>query len=301
MTGRQGRSSSPALRRLITMLAILDDAGDGGIPATDFADRVGYEGEPHSQREMLKRDINALVGQGWQIENTAPRGMPAVYRLRRGDPRVRLAFDAAERREFDRAAILAGVDTARASASVADAELQIAIRRAPAFTLERVLHAHEHRCLLRFPYKDKDRAVASDAVRIEGGQWYLLGRELDVDTPKLFRLDRMGEVSLDSPGTAGAARDWPGLTADPLSFRDGPELLAVVAVHPDYRGITERALGRATSVHRADGELVLDIPVVSHTTFLRRLLELDTRVYLRGPDSLRAELRAALLPFVGQS
>ena len=283
------------------MLAILDDAGDDGIPAADLATRVGFIGEPDSQREMLKRDINALVGQGWQIENSADRGMPAVYRLRRGDPRVRLAFTSQERREFDRAARLAGVDTARVSESVAEVPLHVAIRRAPAFTLERLLHAHEYRCLIRFGYRDKDRTVASDAVRIESGHWYLVGREQGADAPKFFRLDRMGEVSLDPPGTAGEAVDWPELTANPLLFRDGPEVTAVVAVHPDYRGTTERALGSAISVRREGMELVLDIPVVSHKTFLRRLLELDVRVRLLGPESLRAELRDALVPFVGPS
>lgn len=300
MAGHPGRSSSPALRRLIAMLALLNDAGDDGLPAAEFVQRIGYVGEPASQREMLKRDINALVGQGWQIDNTAPAGHPAVYRLRRGDPRVRLTFTGAERREFDRAAQLAGVNIARAAESVATADLQVAVRRAPAFTLERLLHAHEHRCLIHFPYRDKHRTVASDAIRIESGQWYLVGREQGSEQPKYFRLDRMGEVSLDPPGTAGSAHDWPELTANPLSFRDGPEVTAVVLVHPDFRSTTERALGPATSVRRMDDELVLEIPVISHTTFLRRLCELDTRVRLLGPESLRQELRSALEPFVGQ-
>ena len=73
----------------------------------------------------------------------------------------------------------------------------------------------------------------------------------------------------------------------------------MVAVHPEHRRRTERSLGRAHDVQRNGEEVVLTINVVSHLTFLRRLCELDTRVRLVGPESLRQELRGMLQPHLG--
>lgn len=279
---------------------MLGATGPTGVPADDLVEAAGYGGVVEGQRDQLARDVRTLVRQGWDIENIAAPGTPAVYRLKPGDPRVRLAFDADEQAQFQRAARVAGVSSDRVSESLADLnatpELRRTVRVSAAYRLELALHGHEHRCLMKFRYRDLDRVIVSDAIWRNDSRWYLVGRSLDDEEPRTFRLDRMEDLRLDRPGTAGPARGEVQLRVDPLTFVDGPEVLAEVVVHADHRRRAEQALGRAVSAQRVGDELLLTIPVVSHVTFLRRLCELDTRARLVGPESLRDELREMLRP-----
>lgn len=252
------------------------------------------------RRDQLARDVRTLVRQGWVIENIADPGSPAVYRMQRGDPRVRLAFDSEEQEQFQRAARIAGVSAERVSESLADPtdtpELRRTLRVSTAYQLELALHGHEHRCLMRFRYRDVERVIASDAIWRHDSRWYLVGRPPGEEEQRTFRLDRVEDLQLDRPGTAGPVRNDVQLRVDPLTFADGPQVMAEVMVHVDHRRRTERALGRAVAADRLGDEVFLSIPVVSHVTFLRRLCELDTRATLVGPESLRDELREMLRP-----
>lgn len=307
-----------ALRRVVRVMTLLSEAGDAGVSADQLVDQAGYRGQPEGQREMLKRDLRHLERQGWSIVNLAPAGAPARYRLEQGDPRVRLYFNEAQRTQFARAAALAGVSDEAAAVSsspgAGEAEgergaesLRLKILRAPGYVLAMAMHGHEHRCLLHFTYHDRERTVSSDAVWMKKGRWYLVGREAPGEssvtdpaqwTPRQYRLDRMSELRLDRPGTAGAAEGSPELNTDPLTYADGDLVEAEVAVSREFRRRAERALGRALSATRDGDEVVLRIPVVSHTTFRNRLYELGTRVRLLGPESLRDEVRADLLAHV---
>lgn len=279
---------------------MLGAAGSAGVAADDLVAAAGYGGALEGRREQLARDVRTLVRQGWIIENIATAGAPAVYCMQPGDPRVRLAFDADEQEQFQRAARVAGVSSVRVSESLSDPaatpELRRTVRVSAAYRLELALHGHEHRCLMRFRYRETDRVIASDAIWRNDSRWYLVGRTPDDDEQRTFRLDRVEELRLDRPGTAGPVRGNVHLRVDPLTFVDGPEVLAEVVVHADHRRRAEQALGRAVVAERSGDEVHLTIPVVSHVTFLRRLCELDTRASLVGPESLREELRDMLRP-----
>lgn len=301
-----GRDSLPALQRVVTVVSVLNAAGERGVPADELIEAAGYGGAQEGRREQLARDVRTLVRQGWVIDNIAPAGTSAVYRMSPGDPRIRLAFDEVERAQFQRAAQIAGVSSSRVDESLSasgDAgeatELRRTLRLTAAYRLELALHGHEHRCLLRFRYRDVDRVITPDAIWRQEGRWYLVGRTPGEGDQRNFRIDRMDDLRLDRPGSAEAPLADTAVGADPLTFADGPAVEAVVAVHPDHRRRTERSLGRAHTVVRDGGEVQLTITVVSHLTFLRRLCELDTRVRLVGPESLRQELRDLLEPHLG--
>jgi predicted DNA-binding transcriptional regulator YafY len=293
-----GRDSLPALQRVITLVSLLAEAPQG-VSADDLVTACGYSGAPEGQREQLARDIRHLSRNGWLISNTAAPGTTAHYRLQPGDPRVRLVFNDAEQTAFERAAQLAGVSVDQARRSSARGNGPEGWGSAPfsaAYVLELALHAQEHRCLMTFRYRDKERVVTPDAVWEDNDRWYLRGR-IDGDDPRNFRLDRIEQLSLAAPGSAGPTQSEENPNADPLQFSDGPVVTAEVHTHPDFRRRVERSLGRATYAQRIDDDtLVLTIDVISHLTFLRRLCELGTRVQLVGPESLRQELRDMLAP-----
>lgn len=306
MTAQQragGRDSLPALKRVITVISLLGTAGDQGMPADELIEAADYGGAQEGKRDQLARDVRTLVKQGWVIENIAPAGLGAIYRMRPGDPRIRLAFDESERMQFQRAAEIAGVSSSRVKESLGEdheaTELRRTLRLTTAYRLEMALHGHEHRCLLRFRYRDSDRLITSDAIWRQEGRWYLVGRSPGEADQRNFRIDRMDDLRLDRPGTAEPPLADTAVGADPLTFADGPPVDAVVAVHSDHRRRTERSLGRALAVTRDGDEVLLTIAVVSHLTFLRRLCELDTRARLVGPESLRDELREMLRPHLG--
>jgi len=294
-----GRDSLPALQRVITLVSLLADSPNG-VGADALVAAAGYGGAVDGQREQLARDIRHLVRNGWRIENIATPGSTATYRLQPGDPRIRLAFDPEAQAAFERAAQLAGISLTRAreSAHADDRVVKRSSQLNAAYVLELILHAQEHRCVVHFAYRDSPRVVRPDAVWVDNDRWYVRGRQSDGES-RNFRLDRMTEVTLDAPGSAGPiAQTETGI--NPLHFADGEQVVAQVSVHPEYRRRTEHALGQAVEVNRQGGqEIILDIPVVSHQTFLRRLCELGTRVQLVGPESLREELRDMLRPHCG--
>lgn len=294
-----GYESGSPLERVVTLMALLQDAGDQGVPADDLVAAGRYGGAVEGRREQLQRDLRHLAAKGWRIDNIATPGAPARYRLAQGDPRIRLHFTDIQRIEFARAAALVGlpVEKVQSSSSGRDPAVRRAVSDAPGYSLALATHGHEHRCLLRFEYRDKPRVVASDAIWLRDGRWYLVGREVAAEIPpddwetKNFRLDRMSGLALDRPGTAPAALGAPELNIDPLTFRQGDPIEAVVATHPDSRARVEARLGTASSVRRTREMVELTIPVTNRTTFRNRLYELDTRVRLLGPPELRAEVR----------
>lgn len=295
------RDGVSPLERVVTIMALLGEAGDRGVAADDLVAAGGYGGELAGQREQLQRDVRHLVAKGWRISNIADAGSNARYRLEQGDPRVRLDFTEEQRVEFVRAAAVAGVAAGKIESSVAvrDPAVRRAVADAPSYSLALATHGHEHRCLLRFRYRERDRVVASDAIWLRDGRWYLVGREVEADNSfadaaKHFRLDRVTRLTLDRPNTAGDAVGAPELNIDPLTFVDGDPVDALVETDPDFRVRVESRLGQATQVRRTQGRLELRIPVMNHTTFRNRLYELGTRVRLIGPEELRAEIRADL-------
>ncbi|MFM2437291.1 MAG: hypothetical protein RLZ55_97, partial [Actinomycetota bacterium] len=251
--------------------------------------------------------------QGWVIESIGRAGERARYRLAGGDPRVRLAFQGDQLREFQRAAVLAGVASARVSQSlVPSGELgwQVGAEESTAYRLSQAAHGHRFRCLLHFGYRDVRRLVSSDAVFHAQGHWYLLGREVsaaasgesDVPLPgaeKHFRISRVRDLSLGPAGSAGPAAAAGDLAVDPLKFVQGPPFDAVVACDEGHRELVQSALGQPSQVQRSGDQLRLTIPVTSRRTFISRVYRLGTRVRVEGPADLRDQLRDELTAHLG--
>lgn len=317
MAGRPGRSSGPALRRTVRLLTLLLEAGAPGVDVDALVAELDVSGTPESRREMVKRDINHLRSDGWVIESIGAPGELGRYRLGGGDPRVRVAFRGEQLREFQRAAALAGVEPARVSESLSptgeDLGWQVGAEESTAYRLSQAAHGHRFRCLLNFEYRERRRAVSSDAVFHAQGQWYLRGREVALDSgdrvteaplpgaEKLFRISRMRDLTLGPAGSAGPAAAAGDLIVDPLTFIQGEPFDAVVTCEEVHRELVQSALGRAAQVQRVEGgRLRLTIPVTSERTFVSRLYRLGTRVRLEGPASLRELLRSELSAQLGQ-
>ncbi len=127
------------------------------------------------------------------------------------------------------------------------------------------------------------------------GHWYVVGRDLDRDAPRAFRVDRIdGEPSLGEPGSfepppgtdpARYVRD------DPLSYGEEPPVTATVLVAAARAAIVVDQLGDDAVVERRDdGSIVVGLEVVNREAFRTWLLELLEHAEVLTPPELRAEL-----------
>jgi predicted DNA-binding transcriptional regulator YafY len=286
------------MERLTQILTVLSAAPAHTRAADDILEVVRYGAETQEdRRDQLRRDVRHLEALGWAIDNVAPLGEPARYRLTAVDNRLRLELSPPQRSELVRAAQAAGlVDlvSGLGAGDVGDADTGFAtqVTREHA-TLARVQRAVAGRCLLRFTYRDRERTVAPNALHVRRGGWYLTAQELGDTEVKTFVVARMSEVTPQAPGSAPVPTRPVRPQLDPVTWQVDPPVEVVVATTPEHREHVESMLGPAAQAV-VDGAQVLVIRVTHRAAFRRRLYELGTRVLLLGPDEVRDEVRAEL-------
>ena len=99
-----GRDQVTPMRRLVRIMAVLDKAGHTGASAKRLIE-LGEYGAADAATQLGK-DLKRLVQQGWQIDNIAGKGEPAVYRMTAGDNRLRLKLTPGQLAALQRAVIL---------------------------------------------------------------------------------------------------------------------------------------------------------------------------------------------------
>ena len=295
-------ATAAATERLIQLLFVLARSG-GRVPAAELMRVARYGAADHEgRRRQLGRDIDQLRQAGWDIRNEAGAGSDALYRLVTGDLRIRVRFDPAEQAELQRIARVAGLPRLADEAGAGrddDSAHVVSVPPDPG-RLDLALHAVESRCLLRFGYKGTPRTVHPVSVHPRVTGWYLRGREEAVGgvlgEPKLFRLDRMGDVEVDDPGSARAPEpEDVRVSIDPITWHMDAPLTAVVAAPPEHVPHVADLLGRPSVTRpEVDGTVLMEIPVTHRGAFRSRLYELGVRVRLVGPPELREEVRAEL-------
>lgn len=278
-------------------------------------DRVA--GFPASQgHDQLKREIRHLERQGWRIENIAPAGSPAVYRMTTVDNRLRVRLTLGQQAALRRAVLLAdrgdlaqrlgltdddAVTPAESGGSgVSGASVPAAVQVAAPAALGAVVDAVRDQRVLRFGYKGSPRVVHPASVRNQDGVWYLRGIEdgdLDAaDGPivKTFVVSRMLGVA---SGEARSAQPPPQVRhpeLHPMSWEIDPPVEVTLRAPAGYAPDVRRWLGEPLGVE-ADGDDVLLRYRVTHRAALHaRLVELDDRVRIDGPMQAQADLVAFL-------
>jgi predicted DNA-binding transcriptional regulator YafY len=136
-------------------------------------------------------------------------------------------------------------------------------------------------------------------VVLRRGHWYVVGRDLDRDAPRAFRIDRI-EGGADV-GPAGAFDPPPDVDPaafvrdDPLTFGEDRPIDARVLVDPSRAGWVVEQLGEEAVVARhGDGSVEVTLPVVNRAAFRSWVLDLLEHAEVLGPDELRADLVAWL-------
>lgn len=307
-----GRDQLGPLERLTRLLLALE----AGEPTGRSAEQLIAVGDYGAASEIdaarqLHRDLTALQKIGWDIRNTAGSGELGVYRLHSRDTRLRVSLSPEHQVQLVRAALVAG-DTAfrdRLGDPPTEPDDPGPVRsrdphRPGHDALDKAAYAVEHRCLLRFTYKQKPRVVHPHLVHPGASGWYLVGREEasadDAAITKRFVTDRMSDVTVDPPGTATVAADESYDELNPLTWHPDPAVEVVVETEVQHEPHVTMMLGEPVQRELTDATVRLTVPVTHRAAFRARVYELGRRVRVVAPDEVRDEIVAELRRIVRQ-
>ena len=306
-----GRDQREPMERLVRIAAVLKANGREGVRGERLARLAGFTGADHI--DQLNRELRHLKRQGWQIENIAPPGDPARYRMTAVDNRLRVRLTPEQQRALRRAVLLADRSDLVARLGLpaderpADVEAKLASTE-PDPELATVLRAVRLGSVLRFTYKATPRVVHPESVRTQNGTWYLRGLEDLPDRPtegpdegavKTFVVARMSDVRADPPGTARRVRAVTHTGLHPMSWEIDPPVEVTLQTTADYVPDVRRWLGEPQGQEQYDDAVVLRYRVTNRSALRARLYELGRRVKLLGPEDVRQELLDELAAVAG--
>jgi len=296
---------SERLERLVNLTATLLDTRRP-LSLDELADRLepSYPAEKAARRRAFERDKETMreLGIPVSVETIDGLGGEAGYRIHpnayylpelglSGDELAALhvAVTAVQLEGSDARAGLRKLGGAEGAAAPQLAHLEVA----PA--LPDCFDAVARRRRLEFEYRGDVRRLEPYGVVHKFGHWYVVGRDLDRDAPRAFRVDRIdGEPSLGEPGSfepppgtdpARYVRD------DPLSYGEEPPVTATVLVAAARAALVVDQLGDDAVVERRDdGSIVVGLEVVNREAFRTWLLELLEHGEVLTPPELRGEV-----------
>ncbi len=162
-----------------------------------------------------------------------------------------------------------------------------------------LLDAVTERRTVRFRYRAASTGVLATRqvepwrIAVRGGGWYLVGRDVDRQAPRVFRLSRIeGRVRVGQVPAAFAVPDH--VDVDAALGTAGQERVAVLAVVPERASaVRARAVavpaGAADLPAPSDRELVA-VPFRSVTTLAEELAGYADAVLVLDPPDLRADV-----------
>ncbi len=308
MEGRRGRSNADMLARMGRILLLLR-AYPAGLTTDEILDRVGYGAAKRTSRmRALNRDLAALKDDGWRIETPPTANTPALRVLHTVDNRFATLFSPAQRAQLARAALCAGPDVADALADdLGRAEGPPAFVAAPVDGLGRLSvcqTATADRCRLRFTYNGLRRSTHPFRVVLRPGGWYLQARDEGDGVIKVFSIDRMRGLASEPPGTAEPA---PATLPEPvwdfmlLPIHD-PVTVTVETTETHLPEVLSALAGHGYEIVAGEDpqRIRVEVPVTNTRALIDRVIVLGPRVWLRGPEDVRAALRERLIAAAGR-
>ncbi|MBM0125108.1 WYL domain-containing protein [Pimelobacter simplex] len=302
MANGPGRDQRGPMERLVRIAAMLQASPEQGVSAEKLNAVAGFpETAGHDQ---LKREIRHLEHQGWRIQNVAPPGQPARYRMTTVDNRLRVRLTLGQQAALRRAMLLAdGGDLvqrfglAGTTGTAGTEETAAATVLAVPGPLRLVVDAVRDRRVLRFGYKGTERVVHPESVRTQNGVWYLRGvEEADLADERLknFVVSRMIDVDVDDPRTARPLPPARHAALHPMSWEIDPPVEVTLRAAADFEPDVRRLLGEPAAVETDGDDVLLRYRVTHRAALHARLVELDDRVRVEGPRQARDELVAFL-------
>jgi proteasome accessory factor B len=270
----------------------------------------GYEGAPEAMERMFERDKDDLRSLGIEIElgtfdplfedEAGYRITPSSYQLDLGDldgtdlALLSLAASAWSGAALEKESTSALVKLASIGVE-SDSEALSLLTPLASGTNENfslITDAIIRRSEIDFEYVSADlsikvRRVAPYSLRGQSGSWYLVGRDLDKDSLRTFRLDRIvTEIKVSKKSQAFEIPD-----RLPVMNDEGAKEIALIQVRKN-RGHQLRAIG--TLVDSEEEWDVISLPILDLSWLLRSILWHRDDVIVKEPISLRENIISSL-------
>ncbi|MGB1490337.1 MAG: helix-turn-helix transcriptional regulator [Acidimicrobiales bacterium] len=157
-----------------------------------------------------------------------------------------------------------------ASASIGDVD-----------AFNRLFEALSQRKRASFSYAPKQRLIEP---------WYLTGREIETDSVKSFRTDRIRDLSIDDTFDAYSLPDaFSGADFSYFSYGDDDEVEAKVLIDKSHVQWVESNLDVPIELNE-NGDGIAEFVVKNYETFISRVLLLLDHAEILEPDFLRQKL-----------
>ncbi|HUF85070.1 MAG TPA: WYL domain-containing protein [Acidimicrobiia bacterium] len=296
------------LERLTNLVATLLDTRRP-LPLEELVDLVpGYPPDKASYRRQFERDKDTLRGIGIpvQTEPIDALGPEVGYRIHPDQyylPDLGLAAE-------EQAALHVAVTAVRLEGGAGpealwklgglEGEAATAVAALPTVPeLPALFDAYRERATVTFSYRDERRRLDPWGIVFRRGHWYVVGHDHDRADERAFRIDRVeGPVETGEAGTveppadvdpAGLLRD------DPWRFGDEDPIAARVLVDaPQAPGVVHQVGEHSVVERRADGSVVLGLPVTNVAAFRSFVVGLLDGAEVLDPPELRDDVVAWL-------
>lgn len=296
---------SERLERLLNLTATLLETRRP-LTLDDLAERLepSYPDDKTARRRAFERDKETLrdLGVPVSVEHVDSLGGESGYRIRPDDyylPDLALTGD-------ERAALHVAVTAVRLEGGAAHAGLSklggaegaaapplAQLEVTPA--LPDCFDAVSRRRVLTFRYRDDERRLEPYGVVHRIGHWYVVGRDVDRDAPRSFRIDRIdGRPEVGAPDAFVPPADVDParfVRDDPLRFGEDQPVAARVLVDAARAAWVTDELGPEVVVdRREDGAVVVELQVVNRAAFRTWVLGLLEHAEVLEPVDLRRDL-----------
>jgi predicted DNA-binding transcriptional regulator YafY len=298
------------LERLVNLTATLLDTRRA-LTLDELSERVEprYPDEKASRRRQFERDKETLreLGIPIRVESVDGFGAEQAYRIHPDDyylpeldlgvaelaalhvavTAVRLEGDAGR----EGLAKLGGLEGEGAESPLAQLDVTPG--------LAAFFDAVSRHATVTFGYRGEPRRLDPYGVVLRFGHWYVVGHDRDRDAPRAFRVDRVDDEPELGPDRAFTPPDDVDpaafVRADPMTYGEDQPVDALVLVDAPRAGWVVEQLGdAAVRERRADGGVVVALPVVNRAAFRSWVLDLLDHAEVLSPPELRADMVAWL-------
>jgi proteasome accessory factor B len=316
------------IERLINLIAALLDT-ERPMSAQEIRERIaGYDqANFEAFRRAFERDKEALRSMGIPLEAVAgPDGLGeqadayTIPKDRYYLPHIDLEPDEIAALRLASDAVLGGADTAAAGFAKLSVDSTPASATRPRVmwgadvAVEQPLLGPLYAAILAKTPVNFDHQAAGGEAKTRSlepyglvhkrGNWYVVGRDIDRDDVRAFRLSRVTSDISTAEGTFEVPEGFDAtahLAGEPYEVGSGAPTDATVRFAPSLRWWAEQNIPDAPASPQADGSLDVEIPVGNLDALVSWAIGFGPDIEIVAPPEARTALLDHLTPFLGDT
>ena len=154
----------------------------------------------------------------------------------------------------------------------------------------RLFEALSERKRASFSYASNQRLIEPYLLQFKGEHWYVTGREVETDSVKSFRTDRIQNLSIgDTSDEYVLPGSLSGADFSYFSYGDDDEVIAKVLIDKSHVEWVRNNLDISIAIN-ADGDGIGEFVVKNYESFINRVLLLLDHAEILEPEFLREKL-----------